>query len=142
MSQSNFPLTLYFDSACPLCVAEMDQLQALDNDMKLKFADILAEDFQCRYPHIDPVAADQYLHAEYADGRMIYGLDVTCAAWAAVEKKRWLSVLRWPLVRMIADLAYRFFARHRYSISWLVTGTRRCERCNMPADSRTPSDQL
>ena len=135
MKKLNFPLTLFFDSYCPLCVAEMNQLEALDVKGSLRFEDIHAEDFVNRFPHIDPKAADEKLHAEYADGQLILGLDVTCQAWSSVGKKTWLVVLRWPVIRWFANMAYWVFARNRYSLSYLFTGVRRCERCSISRSS-------
>lgn len=129
-------LTLFYDGYCPLCVAEMRQLQALNarrQNPALEFADIHAPGFAARYPDIDPVAADRILHGRFEDGRMIYGLDVSHQAWRAVGKKPWLALLRWPLIRWFADIAYWIFARHRYRISWLLTGQQRCSPCT---DSR------
>ena len=140
MKQFQFPLTLFFDSTCPLCAAEMRQLAELDSESRLQFEDIYAEDFQSRFPHIDPVAADRFLHAEYADGTMVYSLDVTYAAWSAVNKKKWLAVLRWPVIRWFADIGYRVFARNRYTISYLLTGTKRCERCSVLPDSASSAE--
>jgi predicted DCC family thiol-disulfide oxidoreductase YuxK len=131
MTKTVYPLTLFYDSRCPLCVAEMKQLQSLDAKKNLRFEDIYSEDFGDRFPHIDPVAADRILHAEFADGQMLFGLDVTHRAWVAVEKKRWIAVLRWPLIRWFADIAYLLFARNRYTFSFLLTGTRRCVRCEI-----------
>lgn len=109
-------------------------LKSLDKQGRLQFADIHRADFTARYPDIDPVAADRILHGRYEDGRMIYGLDVSCQAWRAVGKKPWLAVLRWPVIRWFADLAYRVFASNRYRISWLLTGQKRCSPC-----AKTPS---
>lgn len=134
MHKLRYPLTLFFDGTCPLCAAEMRQLRALDTAGRLCFADIYDEDFVARYPHIDVSEADRYLHGEFADGSMIYGLDVTCCAWRAVGRKPWLVILRWPLICWFADIAYRLFARNRYAISYLLVGERRCERCDTFTD--------
>jgi len=137
MSKYQYPLTVYFDGFCPLCVAEIDQLQLLNVEGNLQFEDIHAPDFSIRHPHIDPEAADRVLHAEYADGTLmyglIYGLDVTHQIWRTVNQKRWLVILRWPVIRWFADIAYRIFARNRYSLSYLLTGVRRCETCVIQA---------
>jgi predicted DCC family thiol-disulfide oxidoreductase YuxK len=124
-------LTMFYDSFCPLCVAEVEQLRSLDRRGDLRFVDIHAEDFATRWPHIDPVAADRVLHAQLADGSMLYGLDVSAEVWATVGKHRWLRLLRLPVVRWFADLGYRLFARYRYSISFLLTGKRRCDTCSL-----------
>lgn len=135
---SNQSLTLFYDSYCPLCAAEMDQLRRLDTQARLRFEDIHGADFSQRYPDIDPLAADRILHARYADGRMIYGLDVTHQAWALVGKQRWLAVLRWPVIRWFADIGYRLFARYRYGISFILTGQRRCTPTGGCATSAAP----
>lgn len=129
-------LTLFFDSYCPLCAAEMDLLKELDSKDSLAFEDIHAEDFASRFPTIDPVAADRVLHGLYEDGSMVFGLDVTHHAWRAVGKKPWIAVLRWPVVRWFADIGYRIFANNRYSISWLLTGKKRCEPCAKNSSSQ------
>lgn len=129
MNNPTLPLTIFFDGHCPLCAIEMIQLKSLDTWNKLRFEDINAKNFSVRFPHVDPVLADRFLHAQYADGSMIFGLDVTHQSWAAVRRKRWLAVLRWPVVRWFADIGYKIFARNRYAISYLLTGKRRCESC-------------
>ena len=133
-------LTMFYDSFCPLCVAEVQQLRTLDRQGELLFVDIHAEGFATRWPHIDPAAADRILHAQRADGSMLYGLDVSAEVWATVGKHRWLKLLRLPIVRGLADVGYRLFARHRYSISFLLTGKRRCESCLLePPECRSPN---
>ena len=126
---THYPLTLFFDSYCPLCSAEMEELRVLDLHGRLRFEDIHAEDFCERFPAIDPVAADRVMHGLYADGTLIYGLDVAHQSWRAVGKKKWLFLLRLPVVRWFSNLGYWVFARYRYDISYIFTGQRRCEPC-------------
>ena len=113
-------LTIFYDSYCPLCSAEIAQLKAYDSKHQLSFEDINAMDFLQRYPYIDQVKANKILHGQLSNGDMIYGLDVTCMAWTAVGKHRWLAILRWPGIRWISDRAYLFFARHRNTIASLL----------------------
>lgn len=112
-------LRIYYDGLCPLCSKEIEMLKQLNTAGQLEFADLAQQDFIQRYPHIDPIRAYQVLHGETSDGTVITGLDVTCRAWQLVGKHRWLAVLRWPLIKPVADLFYRFFARHRQAISRL-----------------------
>ena len=128
-------LTIFYDSSCPLCSAEVNQLKAYDNDKQLSFENINTMDFIQRYPYIDQIEANKLLHGQLSNGKMIYGLDVTCLAWKTVGKHRWLAVLRWPVLRWFADLGYRFFARYRNNISTLFMGknkTPECQRCRLP----------
>ena len=67
------------------------------------------------------------LHGQWADGTLIYGLDVTAQAWALGGRHQWLKLLRLPLVRWFADLGYLFFARYRRQISRLLTVSSRCD---------------
>ncbi len=110
-------LRIYYDGLCPLCLREMQHLQRLDRAQRLDLQDINAADFVDRFPHIDRLQADRILHGELADGRLLYGLDVTVMAWRLVGRGRWVDFLRWPLVRPVADRVYLFFARHRHRIS-------------------------
>ena len=59
------------------------------------------------------------LHGRF-QGQAIYGLDVTYHAWRAVGKGTWVAILRWPVVRSLADLVYLFFAKHRHRLSRLA----------------------
>ena len=124
-------LTLFYDSQCPLCLAEMRQLHKHDLAGELAFVDLHDADIKQQIAGIDRQRAMQVLHARRADGAVIKGLDVTRAAWSIVGKHRWLAILRWPLVRPLADAAYRVFARHRYRISYWLTGRSRCQQCRL-----------
>jgi len=130
-------LTIYYDSFCPLCVNEMRQLSRFDSKKLLGFTDINAFDFEVDYPHIDKAKASDILHGQTESGEILLGLDVTVKAWGLIGKHRWLRALRWPIIKTVADLAYLFFARHRYRISYLLTGRARCETCILDTQVKT-----
>ena len=73
-------LTIFYDSHCPLCMAEMIQLKDLDTQKKIKFADLHADDFCTLFPYIDRSKANLILHGELPSGEILLGLDVTCKA--------------------------------------------------------------
>ena len=129
MSEVPNRLTLFFDSTCPLCVAEMQALQSLNSSNLLLFEDIHSDQFCERFPDISQTEASNMFHGRYENGDMIFGLDVSVQAWNIVGKHRWLGILRAPGIRLISDMAYRFFARYRSLISLLLTGRRKCESC-------------
>lgn len=120
-------LTLFYDGQCPLCAIEMAALTKHDYQQKLTLIDIHRPDFEQAFPNINKHDALTILHAQLDSGQVITGLDVTYQAWKLVNKKRWLVVLRWPIIRFIADKCYLFFAKNRYAISKLLTGKARCE---------------
>ena len=122
-------LTIFYDGGCPLCVAEMQHLYERNGQNKIAFEDIYADDFGERFPHINQQKADRILHGQRADGQIILGLDVTYQAWTLVGKRHWVAVLRWPIIKHVADAVYLLFARYRNTISKLLTGKSRCEAC-------------
>jgi len=124
-------LTIFYDSHCPLCMAEMTLLKDLDNQKKLNFADLHATDFNQIYPYIDQSKAILILHGELSSGEILLGLDVTCKAWSLVGKHKWLAILRWPIIRIFSDAIYRIFARYRNTISYLLTGKKPCKQCSL-----------
>lgn len=124
-------LTIFYDGQCPLCVREMKQLKRLDQHNQIAFEDILADDFRERFPQIPVPEANRILHGINEHGEMLYGLDVTHAAWSLVGRGWLTAPLRWPLIRWVADKIYLYFARNRYTISKIFTGKARCERCSL-----------
>lgn len=135
-------LSIFYDSQCPLCVMEMRSLKARDLNGLISLEDIWQEDFSQRFPHIDPAAANQILHAIDDKGRLLLGLDVTAEAWALVGINRY-RILRWPIVKFLADFLYRCFARHRYSFSKLLTGQARLcssDSCSVSPKTKSHGD--
>lgn len=120
------PFTIFYDSQCPLCVAEMSSLRDSDVRGALQLEDIHADDFAKRYPYIDKNSANNILHGLNERGELLLGLDVTVGAWQRVGKHRWLVILRWPMIQWFADKTYLFFAKHRQRISRILTGSRTC----------------
>ncbi|WP_394131858.1 thiol-disulfide oxidoreductase DCC family protein [Shewanella maritima] len=126
-------LTIFYDSACPLCSREMAQLKHHDRFNKILLEDLNAEDISERYPMLDVERANTVLHGITEDGQWLLGLDVTARAWGLVGKHCWVKLLRLPLIKPIADKAYLSFAANRYQISYWLTGQKRCDngQCQM-----------
>ncbi|MFC3093646.1 DUF393 domain-containing protein [Alteromonas sediminis] len=122
-------LTIFYDSFCPLCMAEMRHLKKRDKHRRLRFEDINDEQFGNRYPNMDKDALNARIHGLTGAGDVITGLDVTYHAWRLVGVGWLYAPLRWPLIKPVADSVYRWFARNRYSISYVLTGKKRCDRC-------------
>ncbi|MFT6085154.1 MAG: putative DCC family thiol-disulfide oxidoreductase YuxK [Glaciecola sp.] len=125
--------TLFYDGLCPLCEKEMTHLIKRDKDKKIVFEDISLPDFSQRYPDLCLQELNARIHGQLDDGTMITGLDVTHKAWSLVGVTWLYAPLRWPVIRWFADKLYLVFAKHRYKISYWLTGKKRCEsnRCNL-----------
>lgn len=124
-------LTIFYDSHCPLCMTEMKLLKNNNKDKRLKLIDLHDDNFNKRFPHINKSKAMNILHGELNNGKLLFGLDVTCTAWALLGKHKWLMILRWPIIRFFADKTYLFFARYRSQISRLLTGNKHCTQCSI-----------
>ncbi|GAA5317292.1 MAG: DUF393 domain-containing protein [Candidatus Pelagadaptatus aseana] len=135
MTESKTPeLTIFYDSTCPLCVAEMDKLRGLDSHHRIALVSLQDESVAQRYPQLDVVKAMSVLQGLLASGRYIEGLDVTHRAWTLVGRGYLTAPLRWPGIRWLADRAYLWFARNRYRVSALLTGKSNCDngQCSVP----------
>jgi len=122
-------LTIFYDSFCPLCMAEMRHLKKRDETGRLGFVDINAEEFETDYPDMDKEALNARIHGLTDSGEVITGLDVTYHAWRLVGHGWLYAPLRWPVIKPLADMGYKWFAKNRYSISYYLTGKKRCDRC-------------
>lgn len=123
-------LTLFYDSRCPLCTAEMRRLGELDRHRRLAFLDMHGEGFDAAAYGTTLAAMDAELHGQTADGRILVGIDCIAAAYGAVGRG-WLV---WPLTveatKPLWRRLYRLFARNRYRASKLMgygCGSEACE---------------
>lgn len=139
----NRRLIIFYDGYCPLCLAEMKKLRQLDDKQQLGFVDIQQAEFEKNYPQLDWQTLNARIHALLPDGNLISGLDATYLAWKLVGKGWVYAPTRWPVIRWFADKAYLLFARHRYTLSFWLTGKRRldakpyCSSCEIK-----PKDEL
>lgn len=125
----NPEITFLYDGDCPLCAREVAMLRRLDRGRgKLDFDDIAAPGFDAaRY---DAAQEDLMarVHGVLPDGTLVEGVEVFRRAYAAVGLGWLMAPTRWPLVRPLADAAYRWFARNRLRLTGRgeVCNTERC----------------
>ncbi len=126
-------MIIFYDGHCPLCRKEMMHLKRYDKSHVIQFEDIQQDDFSQRFNELDWHELNNRIHVQQSDGSLLTGLDATHAAWKAVGKGWLYAPLRWPLIRPVANTAYTQFARHRYKISYWLTGKQRgCDKdCNL-----------
>ena len=129
-------LILFYDGKCPLCLSEINALARRDTKGNIQFEDVHQSDFGKRFPDIDPIDALRIIHAKLG-AEIITGIDVNYHAWRLVGRELWVKPLTWPIIRPIAKLGYRFFAKYRHPISRLYAKitkhakiTQQDEQCN------------
>jgi len=117
-SEPNYPLTVYYDGACPLCRRDIELMRMLDRHARLHLVDFSNPDFREADCGMSCSRLSAVIHAKWADGRMIEGVEVFRAMWTAVGLGALAWVSRWPLVNGLVHRGYVWFAKHRL----LLTG--------------------
>jgi predicted DCC family thiol-disulfide oxidoreductase YuxK len=117
MARAIYPLTLFYDAACPVCSLEMDHLRARSRDGRLVFVDISAPGFDAEHYGVSTADMDAEIHGLAADGSMLRGVEVLRLAYDAAGLGWVLRPTGWAPLRPLFDADYRVFARHRRGIS-------------------------
>jgi predicted DCC family thiol-disulfide oxidoreductase YuxK len=108
-------LTVWYDSACPLCRREIALLRRLDRAGRIAFID--AADAACP---LDRAALLARFHA-LENGRMLSGAAAFAAMWRAIPLLWPLGQLaRLPLVERALEWAYLRFLKVRPSLQGLL----------------------
>jgi predicted DCC family thiol-disulfide oxidoreductase YuxK len=113
---NNYPLTLLYDGACPVCNMEMDNLKARNTQGRLKFVDISAPFFDTTPYGATLAELNGLIHAVRPDGSLVIGVEVLRLAYSAVGLGH-LVPTGWPVLKPVFDMAYAVFARNRYGFS-------------------------
>lgn len=103
--------TLFYDGRCPLCASEIELLRKIRGPA-LKLVDIHHMPDGDDTPTKDQLL--RVLHLRRADGSWLTSADANVVAWEGTLHGKLLSVLRWPLLRHLADGVYALWARWRY----------------------------
>ncbi len=108
---SDKPIELFYDGACPLCSREMEFLKRRDTKGRLCFTNIASPGFVL--PGVDRADLMARIHARLPDGSFVTGVEVFRIVYAALGYRRCVAFSRLPVVRGMLDVMYRLFARHR-----------------------------
>jgi predicted DCC family thiol-disulfide oxidoreductase YuxK len=106
---SNATVTVWFDSACPLCRREIRLMRALDWRNAISFVDIHAQDTHCP---IDPALLLARFHAQDQAGNLVSGAAAFALMWRQIPLLWPLGqVARVPAILRLLERAYlRFLA--------------------------------
>lgn len=109
-----FPLTLFYESACPLCDGEMRNLMLRNTQGLLRFVDVSAPDFAGPPAGCSRKDLLTLMHGLRADGQVIRGVEVFRLAYAAVGLPAISRALSLPLLSPLSEALYPWIARHRH----------------------------
>ncbi|PKM31347.1 MAG: DUF393 domain-containing protein [Gammaproteobacteria bacterium HGW-Gammaproteobacteria-11] len=114
-----WPLTLFYDGDCPLCLREIHMFENRNHQQNLLLEDIAAKD-TTPLPGLSREQMLDCLHARFADGRVVTGIDATYWSYHAVGLGWVIKPLGWRWARPFWQMAYRLFCRLRPGIARLV----------------------
>ncbi len=118
-----YPLTVFFDGACPICAREIALMKRLDRKRRLTFSDFSLQEYDEKVTGFPPSQLGRVIHAQWADGRVIIGVPVFQAMWEAVGLGLLTKLSRVSLLEPLLYRAYAWFARNRL---WLTGRTENC----------------
>jgi predicted DCC family thiol-disulfide oxidoreductase YuxK len=132
---ASYPLTVFFDGACPICDREIALMRRLDRRRRLAFCDFSRPDYDMASINISPAELGRVIHARRADGNVITGVEVFRAMWEAVGLGFLARLSRLSLVEPLVLNAYAWFARNRL---WLTGRSHACtgDVCRSASSSR------
>ena len=110
-------LTIYYDGACPLCMAEVHVLKSRNKLGLLDFVDVADPQFDEMTHQLSCQLALATMQGRLADGTQLEGVPVFAEAYKRAD----LPTLAWlftrPWLAPILNAAYYVFAKYRHSIS-------------------------
>jgi predicted DCC family thiol-disulfide oxidoreductase YuxK len=112
-----YPLTVFFDGACPICTREIALMRRLDRRRRLVCCDFSRPDYDATSIGFAPSELGRVIHARWADGNVITGLEVFRAMWEAVGLGLLAKLSRLSLVEPLVLRAYAWYARNRLQLT-------------------------
>jgi len=112
-----YPLTVFFDGACPICDREIALMKRLDRRRQLEFCDFSAQEYDAASSGFAAADLGAVIHARWADGSVITGVEVFRAMWEAVGLGVLAKLSRLSLVEPLVLRAYAWFARNRMRLT-------------------------
>ncbi len=121
-----YPLTVFFDGECPICAREIALLKRLNRKNRVHFVDFAEPAFDPKRAGFGREELAQVIHARWADGSVVIGVDVFREVWTALGFGLLARVSRLPFIDRVLAWGYDWFARNRL---WL-TGRKGAEHAD------------
>lgn len=114
---TQYPLTVFFDGACPICDREIALMRRLNRRRKLEFCDFSAKEYDAASSGFTAAELATVIHARWADGNVITGVEVFRAMWETVGLGFLARLSRLSVVEPLVLKAYAWFARNRLRLT-------------------------
>lgn len=112
-----YPLTVFYDGACAICAREMALMKRLDRTQRLTLLDFSLAGFDAAPTGLAVADLNAVIHAQWADGTVITGVEVFRAIWEAVGLGFLSRLSRLPMVAPLMTKAYGWFAGNRLRLT-------------------------
>ena len=116
-SPQYYPLRIFYDGQCPVCNREIQRHLRNDRLGHLQAINIAAPDFNATAYGLDAQHVHDVMHVLTSDGQIFTAVDAFICIWRALPQRMdrliLITLLRVPPVRMLANIAYRAFAKNR-----------------------------
>lgn len=130
-------IRVLFDGDCPLCRREVAWLLRRDGGRGvIEAEDIAAPGFDPGRYGLDFASVMGRIHGVLPDGRVVEGVEVFRRLYGAVGLGWLVAPTRWPVLRPLADAAYRWFARNRLRLTGRTEALCNAGRCELPHEPR------
>ena len=113
-------IRLLYDGQCALCRRAMEGLQRRDAKGRIIPEDISDPAFNPARYRLTAEQVRTAMCAVLPDGRILRAMDAVRAVYGAVGLGWLVAPTAWPGIRWLADVSYRFFARHRLTFSRML----------------------
>lgn len=117
LAERAYPLTVFYDGDCPICAREIRLLERLNRRHLVRFVDFADPAYDPRRTGLGRVELGRVIHARWADGAILVGLEVFREVWSAVGFGFLARLSRLPGVNRLLIRGYDWFARNRL---WLT----------------------
>ncbi|MEX2284886.1 MAG: DUF393 domain-containing protein [Gemmatimonadota bacterium] len=111
------PYTVVYDGDCRVCQRSMNLLRKWDRNGTLALVPAQTPGVTARFPWIPSRAFAESVQVIGPDGQTWQGAAAIEQLVRVLPRGRWISwIFKIPLVRVVAEHFYRWFARNRYKL--------------------------
>jgi predicted DCC family thiol-disulfide oxidoreductase YuxK len=124
-------ITVFYDGKCGLCSKEINHYRKIAPDGIFDWQDITESADNLKKEGISLSEGLKLLHAKDEKGQIHVGVNAFLLIWKQLKRWRILAALvGLPIIRQIANMAYRLFASWRF---------KRLDHCQLAAKQETTS---
>ena len=108
-------ITVFYDGKCSLCQREIEYYKRTAPEAVFNWVDITVDSSIIQKLGITYADGLKILHAQDSNFKLHMGVDAFLLIWRQIPGWRLLAIIvDIPIIRLIADIAYRIFAAWRF----------------------------